>query len=100
MFFDPQAEQSRTERETQLFDFYKARQTLEQAAAMNKKKSKSKKGSDVSMTGAVYHPIPVESLYITNDEWSVFVNCVQHDVFELSVFGAPDTDERAGCLWA
>ncbi len=88
--FDPQAEQARSEHETQIFDFYKARQTIEQAVGMQKKKSK--KGSDVSMSGAVYHPIPVNNLYIIGDEWHALLNA-QVEAFELSVFGAPEGAE-------
>lgn len=54
---DHHAPQARAERLSQIRDFYQARKTLE--ASQTQKKSK-----DVSLTGAVYHPLPVEQLYI------------------------------------
>lgn len=58
-----------TERITQIEDFYQARKTLEKANASVKKAHKKNKGSDVSMTGAVYHPLPPNALYVAEPEF-------------------------------
>ncbi len=63
---DAQVDISIAERATQIQDFYQARKTLEAANAAVKK---SKKGQDVSMTGSVYHPLPVSQLYIQNTDF-------------------------------
>ncbi|PJB71926.1 MAG: transcription-repair coupling factor [Alphaproteobacteria bacterium CG_4_9_14_3_um_filter_47_13] len=57
---DHHAEQSRGERVAQIEDFYQARQTLEQQVAKVKKNV---------MAGTVYHPVPMESLFIGETEW-------------------------------
>ncbi|HTK84531.1 MAG TPA: DEAD/DEAH box helicase, partial [Patescibacteria group bacterium] len=59
---DHHADQSREERSTQIRDFYEARRTLEKAG-------KKKKSTDVSLSGAAYHPLPPELLYISEGEW-------------------------------
>ncbi len=63
IILDSAVQNATNERLAQIEDFYQARKTLEKASAAVKK---SKKGSDVSMTGAVYHPLPPHTLYISN----------------------------------
>jgi transcription-repair coupling factor (superfamily II helicase) len=81
--FDAQVDVSASERLSQIEDFYQARKTLEAASASVKK---SKKGSDVSMTGSVYHPLPVASLYTSS------VNFLD-EATQLSPFQAPDEED-------
>jgi transcription-repair coupling factor (superfamily II helicase) len=84
---DGQVGAAMEERQSQIEDFYQARKTLEAANASVKK---SKKGSDVSMTGAVYHPLPVHQLY--HLETTILENAVT-----FSSFKAPDDQaEDAG----
>lgn len=67
---DQNALQSKHERLAQVKDFYEARRTLEDSF---RKKGK-KKDSDVSLSGAVYHPLPWEKLYLTEKEFSDLSN--------------------------
>ncbi len=60
---DQHGEQARHERLAQIQDFYQARKTLEAASG------KKKKDSDVSLSGAVYHPLPPDRLYLNDMEW-------------------------------
>ena len=83
---DAAVEQARTERLTQIVDFYQARRTLEDAGAKRKNK---KDGADVSLSGTIYHPLPWARLYLTEQEWSDRLK----DVFTLSPFGAAHEDE-------
>jgi transcription-repair coupling factor (superfamily II helicase) len=55
---DQHVPQSVEDRLAQIKDFYEARRTLEQSL-----KKKSKKGSDVSLSGSVYRPLPPGRLY-------------------------------------
>ncbi len=73
--FDVHASDSYIERMDQVVDFYDARKTLE---AASKKKS--------SISGATYHPIPVNSLYIGKGEWDSLTQNAQ----SFSGFGAVD----------
>ncbi len=66
--FDPHVRRSHTERLTQIEDFYQARKTLEDAGSRTKKKAK-----DVSLAGAIYHPLPPETLYVQESEWEKYV---------------------------
>ncbi len=81
---DHLAEQSRAERLAQVEDFYAARRTLEDSAK-DKKKAR-KEGSDVSLSGTIYHPVPVHDLYIGTDEW----RRLAADEMQLSPFGAAE----------
>lgn len=81
--FDAQSEQARQERLTQIEDFYAARQTLDQSLASKKRK----KDQDVSLTGAVYHPLPAPELYIFEDEFLERANLCDPLIFQP--FGAP-----------
>ena len=63
---DQHVARSASERLSQIQDFYEARKTLEAAAACKGKK----KGADVSLTGAVYHPLAPEKLYLKAEEWA------------------------------
>ena len=86
---DAAAEQSRTERLTQIVDFYQARRTLEDAGSKRKQK---KDGADVSLSGTIYHPLPWSRLYLSEQEWSGHLK----DVFTLSPFGAAhETEDSA-----
>ncbi len=51
------------ERREQVADFYHSRKTLEAAAAPKKK------SDNPSLVGSIYHPLPVERLYLTEPEW-------------------------------
>ena len=86
---DAQVAQATIERLSQIEDFYQARKTLEAANANIKK---SKKGSDVSMTGAVYHPVPVNDLYISETE---FEKLLQEGT-QFSPFQSPEENARSG----
>jgi transcription-repair coupling factor (superfamily II helicase) len=86
---DAQVAQATVERLNQIEDFYQARKTLEAANANIKK---SKKGSDVSMTGAVYHPVPVNDIYISETEFEKLLQ----EVTQFSPFQSPDENARSG----
>ncbi len=60
---DHLAEQAHDERMAQIKDFYDARRTLEEQAG------KKKKSEGVSLTGSVYHPVPVAQLFLADNEW-------------------------------
>ncbi|MEM7679978.1 MAG: transcription-repair coupling factor [Pseudomonadota bacterium] len=81
IIFDHHAGDSHDERLIQIRDFFEARQTLK-TAAMNK----DKKARDVSLSGTIYHPLPVKELYLREKSW------VEHtdDAFVLSPFTGPD----------
>lgn len=81
---DHHTEQSRQERETHIHDFYQSRKTLEQAA-MEKKKGKE----SLSLSGAVYHPLPPEHLYLGEEEWLA----LSAEAEQLLPFGAPDENK-------
>lgn len=85
---DQAAEQARTERLTQIADFYQARRTLEDAGSKRKQK---KDGADVSLSGTIYHPLPWARLYLAEQEWSGHLK----DVYTLSPFGAAHETEEA-----
>jgi transcription-repair coupling factor (superfamily II helicase) len=78
--FDYHAADAHDERITQIRDFFQARKTLETDMVKRAKKAK-----DVSLAGTVYHPLPVQNLYIEDKEWKEFTG---HSV-SLSPFGAP-----------
>ncbi len=82
--FDYHAADAHDERITQIRDFYQARKTLE--TGVKKSRQKGGRGNDVSMSGTVYHPLPVERLYIEDREWKTLTD----SSFALSPFGAPD----------
>lgn len=86
IILDSAVHNAATERLAQVEDFYQARKTLEQASeAVKKSQKKNKKGSDVSMTGAVYHPLPPHTLYVSNLS---FMN----DALTFSPFKSPDDE--------
>ncbi len=82
---DAQTVASIEERLAQVDDFFSARQTLAKAASTRKKNSK--KGHDVSLTGAVYNPLPIDTLYLTQKE---SVDLIISQAAMLSAFAAPD----------
>jgi transcription-repair coupling factor (superfamily II helicase) len=83
--FDYHALEAHDERIAHIRDFYQARKTLESDSLKKAKKS------DVSLSGTVYHPMPVERLYIEDTEWrKKTTNSVS-----LSPFGSPD-EQSAG----
>jgi len=63
---DYHGDQSYTERLAQIRDFYQARKTLEAAG-----KAKGKAHAEIS--GAVYHPLPPDTLYIEEAEWAEMI---------------------------
>jgi len=91
---DAQVEQARHERQTQIDDFYDARKTLE-AAVLKRKPTKQNlkrgEGSDVSMSGAVYHPLPIDTLYIGAEEWSGLLSKTAETPITLSPFKMPES---------
>ncbi len=78
--FDYHAADAHDERITHIHDFYQARKTLESDSLKKAKKS------DVSLSGTVYHPLPVERLYIEDREWKSLTT----ESVSLSPFGSPD----------
>lgn len=78
MMFDYHAQDSYRERLTQIKDFFDARAALTEAS-----KSKQNKGT---ISGTVYHPLPVNEFYIEEREW----NTLTASANILSPFGAPD----------
>lgn len=89
---DAQVEQARESRNAQIEDFYQARKTL-QAAVKSRKPTKQNlkrgKGTDVSMTGAIYNPLPVKLLYISNEEWEEHISKLSPPTV-LSPFKRPE----------
>lgn len=86
--FDHHAVEAHDERLAQIRDFYQARKTLEDSA-----RRKDSKAGDVSLSGSVYHPLPVMRLYMEEAEW----NAATAGAPALSPFGAPgDSGEDAG----
>ncbi len=83
--FDLHVRRSHTQRLEQIDDFYQARKTLQDAAARNAKKAKSK---DVSLSGSVYRPLEPSALYLREDEWLIAVD----KAVSLSPFQAPEED--------
>ena len=76
--FDQHVHDSYTERQAQIQDFFDARKTLQEATLKKKKKQ--------HLTGSVYHPVVVESLYIKTREWG----CLTEGGVAFSPFGAPE----------
>ncbi len=62
---DQHGPQAFEERNAQIRDFYESRTTLKEAALARKKKSQ-----DVSLSGAIYNPLPSEMLYLRPEEWT------------------------------
>lgn len=87
MTLDAQAPQAGNERLAQVKDFYQARRTLEESAG-----KKKKEGGDVSLSGAVYHPLPWEKLYIGENEWAALTENAEH----LSPFAGAENTARKG----
>ena len=81
IIFDHHAKQAYEERLVQIRDFYQSRKTLEQA--------QGKKSKDVSLSGALYHPLPVDRLYIEDQEWQSLTKDAAH----FSPFGAPGEEK-------
>lgn len=89
VLMDGQAANAASERLNHIEDFYQARLTLAKAAQERKK---PKKGQDVSLTGAVYNPLPTESLYLQETEWQT----LQESSKSFSAFAAPDDQGEDG----
>jgi transcription-repair coupling factor (superfamily II helicase) len=62
---DHHGPQALGERAAQVRDFYESRHSLRDAALAKKKKS-----GEVSLTGAIYNPLPAEKLYLSEEEWA------------------------------
>lgn len=61
---DHLAPESMSERQEQVRDFYQTRQTMRQAAL-----GKSNRDKHAAVAGAMYHPLPPDSLYVLESEW-------------------------------
>lgn len=83
---DQHGMQAAQERLAHIEDFYQARVTLKDAA---EKQRKHKSKGDVSLSGAVYRPIPPEKLYLAEEEWQGLARKLE----VLSPFGAPEGQE-------
>jgi len=81
VMLDQHTAESWSERYAQILDFYQARRTMEDANS-GRRKSGSK---DVSMSGAVYHPLPVANFYLSEAHAADFLG----EAVQLSPFGAP-----------
>lgn len=82
---DYHAEQARQERLNHVQDFYAARKSLQDAAISRKKGNKENRAKE-AVSGAVYNPIPVDRLYIQDEEWHGLAD----DAVLLSPFKKPD----------
>lgn len=89
--FDAQAQHAAQERFKQIADFYKARKTLEDAARTRKNK---REGGDVSLSGAVYHPMKPDALYLSAVEW----NDICAEAKTLSPFSSPSPQRGEGAI--
>jgi len=89
---DAQTDNAAQERLIHVEDFYQARKTLEKASETQKKNSKKSKGSDVSMTGAIYHPLPIDALYLSETETKDTLG----KAMQFSAFQAPDDNAHEG----
>jgi len=76
---DEDADSAQSERMAQILDFYEARRSLS--------------GTGKAAMGAVYHPLPPDSLYLSTLEWH---DQFSPDVAVLSAFSANETDARKG----
>lgn len=74
---DHLAEQARQERFEQILDFYEARKTMEEVGRQKRPKA----GAPAA---TIYHPLPVESLYLQDKEWLEQTE----DALHLLPFGA------------
>lgn len=63
--FDHHAAEAIAERQSQIKDFYDTRQTMKQAAL-----GKSNRDKHAAVAGAMYHPLPITALYMSEQEWS------------------------------
>jgi transcription-repair coupling factor (superfamily II helicase) len=84
--FDHHGPEAYNERITQIRDFYQARKTLEEALG-----KKGRKAEDVSLTGAIYHPLAIAKLYLEESQW----NALTSEAQILSPFGAPGQEEKS-----
>lgn len=84
LIFDHHGLQAHDERMAQVEDFHEARRTLASSG--------KKKGGGGAMPGALYHPLPVEALYIGGGEWRALVEGAEI----LSPFGAPEDGAGEG----
>ncbi len=83
---DHLVEQARGEHFTQVEDFYASRKTLEQAATDNKK------GKAPVIAGTIYHPIPVDALYMSTEEWKG----LSAEALQFTTFGGTEGTEDGG----
>ena len=81
---DPHMSDAYHERILQIRDFFQSRQMVQQTAA------KKTKGT-MTATSAPYHPVPVASLYLEEEEWQEKTR----ESVEFSSFGAPDEREES-----
>lgn len=85
--FDYHANDAHDERIVQIRDFFQSRKTLETASL-----KKNAKMQDVSLSGTIYHPLPVQKLYIEDGEWKDQTA----QSFSISPFGAPEENFQEG----
>ncbi len=81
---------ARTERNTQIQDFYRARQDVNAQTAQDKKAHKST---------PIYKPLPPILLYETDEEWRDYTK-QRHIWRELNPFARPDADNATGSDFA
>ncbi|PCJ99917.1 MAG: transcription-repair coupling factor [Zetaproteobacteria bacterium] len=84
VIFDPHVHEAYAERMDQVHDFFKSRQILEKSAREQEKKSNKN-----NLSGSIYHPLPVDNLYIVAQEWRTLIDGAR----SLSGFGAPEGAE-------
>lgn len=84
---DYHANEACRERLVQIQDFYQARKTLQESVG-----AKNKKVAEVSLSGSIYHPLPINRLYIEEAGWREVVAAAQI----LSPFGMPDESGEDG----
>jgi transcription-repair coupling factor (superfamily II helicase) len=86
VIFDHHGLESYAERLSQIRDFFQARKTLEDSMG-----KKSRKAEDVSLSGSIYHPLPITRLYLEEGEWHARIP----EGLILSPFGAPNDEEKS-----
>ena len=83
--FDQQVMEARREREAQVRDLYAARQSL----------LKSEQGKK-AIAGAGYHPVLLNSLFLTGDDWDNHIASNTRDAVVFSPFAGDGTADMGG----
>ena len=84
VIFDAGGPQAHDERALQINDFFDARETLKQSLLTQTKKTR-----DISLSGSIYHPLPVRALYMEDAEWTERT----HGASVLSSFADPRNEQ-------